>query len=418
MADDNNSKGKQLRIGLVHRLDARSVLSWSGIPFFMTKALNKHVGEVIFLGPDESFLTEFIIKTTNRINHIWKKLTRNGLISAHNSTLSRRTARFYEQQIAKHPCDILFAPAASIEIASIKTSLPIVYTSDTNWADLIAYVPEVRPSFESARRQGDLIEAAAISRADAVVYPSAWPVKTTRDYYHAPASKIFHFPWGANLDAIPDRAAALHHPLEGRIKLLLVGVDWARKGGAIAFECMKSLVDRGIDAHLTVCGCVAPSEFEHPNFRVIPFLSKRDPEQRKQIFQLFEEAHFMLLPTRAEAFGIVICEASANGLPALVTDTGGTGGALVDGVNGFLMPYEARGDAYADRIAATIADPARYAALVASSRDRYEQHLNWDAWAISMRGVMETVLRRTIEPPQQAASLTEFHEGAPQNLHS
>jgi glycosyltransferase involved in cell wall biosynthesis len=139
----------------------------------------------------------------------------------------------------------------------------------------------------------------------------------------------------------------------------------------------------------------------HPNFHVIPFLNKRDPVQRDQISKLFQDAHFMVLPTRAEAFGIVISEASANGLPALVTDTGGTHGGLRDGVNGFLIPYEARGDAYADKILSLIADPARYATLVATSRDRFEQHLNWDSWAISMRAVMESVLKRAIIPPPQ-----------------
>jgi glycosyltransferase involved in cell wall biosynthesis len=112
----------------------------------------------------------------------------------------------------------------------------------------------------------------------------------------------------------------------------------------------------------------------------------------------------MLLPTRADATPIVISEACANGLPVLATDTGGLGGSITDGVNGFLLPYEARGNAYADKIRRVIENPKAYAALVTSSRDEYEQRLNWDSWAISMRTVMERVLNRKIDPGYPANS--------------
>ena len=178
----------------------------------------------------------------------------------------------------------------------------------------------------------------------------------------------------------------------------MIGVGWERKGGPIAFECLTSLLANGIDASLTLCGCVPPPGFEHPRFRVIPFLSKHDPQQWMEFEQLYFDADFMLFPTRAEALGVVLCEASAYGLPILATDTGGVRGALNDGVNGFAMPYEARGDAYAAKIMEIVAEPARYRDLVVSSRDEYERSLNWDAWGISMREVMERVLSRKIDP--------------------
>ncbi len=391
------ANGRKLRIGFVHRLDARRILSWSGTLFFMAKALNDHVGEVVYLGPDNSFVTSLSVDLLTRLNMFWKRRTGRCILTEHLHPLSRHAGRFFERRIAEQPCDILFAPAASVQIAHIQTDLPIVYTSDANWADLIAYVPEVRPAFEFGRRQGDYIELAAITRADAVVYPSKWPIATARNYYGAPQEKLYHFPLGANLEDVPSRESALQRRFTGRVNLLMMGVDWARKGGAIAYECMASLVARGMDAHLTVCGCVPPAGFEHPNLRVIPFLNKNVPEERAQVTRLFQEAHFLILATRAEAFGVVICEASAHGLPSLVSDTGGTSGALHDGRNGYLMPYEASGADYADRVMRVIADPEQYSALVVSSRNEYEKSLNWDAWGRSMRRVMEDVLARRDE---------------------
>ena len=137
---------------------------------------------------------------------------------------------------------------------------------------------------------------------------------------------------------------------------------------------------------------------------VIPFIDKTHIENRKELSQLFLDAHFMLFPTRAEATGIVTCEASAHGLPSLVSNTGGVGGAINDGVNGFLMPFDTGGIGYAQKIIEVIDDPARYYQLVQSTRDEYERCLNWDAWGKSVRVVMEDVLQHSV--PIYAAATT------------
>jgi glycosyltransferase involved in cell wall biosynthesis len=395
---ESPSSTKRLKIGFVHRFDARKISSWSGIFFFMAQALEAHVGDVVYLGPDSSAGTKFIIDNTARVNRYWERLTGKSLATDKNRVLASRLARFFERQIEASPCDILFAPVASVEISSLNTRLPIVYFSDITWKQISDYYPEFSGISAYGRSEAERIEAAAIHRANACVYPSEWAAASARSDYGSLPEYTFKVSFGANLNEPPSRDAALNRSLNGPIHLLLVGVDWVRKGGAIAYECLLSLLDKGIDAHLTVMGCVPPAEFTHPRFTVIPFLNKHDPEQRKQITRLFLDAHFMLLPTRADATPIVTCEASAFGLPTLASDTGGLGGSIRDGVNGFLLPYEASGQAYADKIAEVIADRAGYAALVASSRDEFEQNLNWDAWGRSMRSVMERVLDRPIDP--------------------
>ncbi len=394
---DGPTTKPRLRIGFVHRFDARNIRSWSGTFYFMSQALESHVCYVVYLGPDESLGTKFIIDNVARLNRIWLRLTGNILATDHNRILSRRLGRFFERRLKESPCDILFAPVASVEIASLRTDLPIVYYTDITWAAIVDYYPEFSEVSNFGRAEGERIEAAAIGRAKASVYPSDWAVDSACNHYGADPNTVFKISFGANLKDPPTRGIALRRSIQSRVNLLLVGVDWERKGGNIAHQCLLSLLDRGIDAQLTVLGCVPPAEFNHPKLRVIPFLNKNDPEQRKQISQLFLEAHFLLFPTRAEGLGIVTCEASAFGLPTIAADTGGVRGSLNDGVNGFLMPFEAPGQAYADKIAEVIAEPSRYAALVLSSRDEFESTLNWDVWGKSMRTVMEQVLNRPID---------------------
>jgi hypothetical protein len=133
----------------------------------------------------------------------------------------------------------------------------------------------------------------------------------------------------------------------------------------------------------------------------------------------------MLLPTRADATPIVTCEASAFGLPTLATDTGGLQGSITRGVNGFLLPPEAHGDAYAAKIVSVIDNPAGYDDLVVSTRNEYENNLNWDAWGRSMRSIFEMALQRPIDPgfgeifdenetPEDRNGAPGHHDGSPE----
>jgi glycosyltransferase involved in cell wall biosynthesis len=385
---------RRLRIGFLHRFDARNIRTWSGTFFFMCQALESRVGDIVYLGPDKSFKTRFIENNTYRLNRVWEKLTGEILITDKNRILASRLARFFEKRIQESPCDILFAPIAAAEIALIKTKLPIVYFSDITWNTILDYYPDYSKVSRLARAEGSFIETLAVQKSAACVFPSDWAARNCCSEFGSPRESTFTIGFGANINDPPTRTAALNRSLSGPINLLLMGVNWERKGGPIAFECLMNLLKNGVDASLTICGCVPPPGYEHDRFHVIPFLSKHDPEQRKQIAQLFLNANFMLLPTRADATPVVTCEASAFGLPTIATDTGGVGGAIRDGVNGFLMPYEARGDAYAAKIMQIIADPERYHSLVVSTRDEYERNLNWDAWGRSMGTVMEWVLNR------------------------
>ena len=358
----------------------------------MAQALQRHVGDVVYLGPDNSKATERTSKVIWKLNGLIRKFGAPDLVSDHNRILSKRLGSFFREQMRGQKIDILFAPAASIEIAYLESDVPLVYFSDITWNDIIDYYPEYSGFRPIARREGENIEARAIRQAKAVVYPSAWPGKSAHEHYHAHEEDIFEIPFGANLQEPPSREAALAHRLGPELELLWVGVDWNRKGGATAFECFRELLDSGVNVRLTSCGCIPPKEFEHPKFRVIPFLNKHDPEQRRQLSELFLGAHFFLFPTRADATPLVIAEASAHGLPCLTTATGGIGGHLKEGKNGYMLPPGADGRAYASKIMSLLQEPEAYRALVRESRELFETRLNWDAWGNSMREVFSFVL--------------------------
>jgi glycosyltransferase involved in cell wall biosynthesis len=89
---------------------------------------------------------------------------------------------------------------------------------------------------------------------------------------------------------------------------------------------------------------------------------------------------------------MVFCEASAYGLPSITTNTGGVCGAVKDGENGFMLPLSARGQDYAEVIAKVYSDDRLYYGLVRSSRAAFEDRLNWDAWGMSVKNLLDQLI--------------------------
>ncbi len=380
-----------MRIGIVQRDDTRDVLASSGTLYFMAKALERHVGEVVHLGPDTTRRSKMLLRGGQVVNRLTQAVFQQRISPIHQRALTLHAARLFAPRIAAAGCDVLFAPFASVEIAALQTSVPIVYHTDMTWADAVEYYTIYTSLFRFARAEGERIQQAALNKATASVFPSAWAARTVIEHYGIPASRVSVVSYGANFEseAVPSREEALAHSLDKGVRLLWIGVNWERKGGAIAFECLTELLRKGVEAHLVVCGCTPPPEFAHERVTVVPFLNKNDPEQRQRLSALFLEASFFLFPTTTEALGIVMCEASAHGLPSLVRNTGGVGGVVREGVNGYLLDADAQGAAYADRILQLCQNPEAYARMVENSRKEYEQRLNWDAWGQAVRPVFE-----------------------------
>ncbi|MEM9417564.1 MAG: glycosyltransferase family 4 protein [Planctomycetota bacterium] len=123
-------------------------------------------------------------------------------------------------------------------------------------------------------------------------------------------------------------------------------------------------------------------------------MNKQVSEQLATYQSLWKTSAFFMLPSKGETFGAVFCEAGANGLPSISTDTGGIPDAVAHGRSGLLFPLEDGPTVYADAIEKLWNDRPAYQALVESTRDHYEQVLNWDAWADRVAELIEEAVRK------------------------
>ena len=109
------------------------------------------------------------------------------------------------------------------------------------------------------------------------------------------------------------------------------------------------------------------------------FINKGSAEGRVQFDRIMKQASFLFVPTRQDCSPMVFAEANSYGVPVITTSTGGVADVVHEGVNGHLLPIDAKADAYADLIWAVWADQSRYNRLRNLSRrqNAFTHVLNW-----------------------------------------
>jgi glycosyltransferase involved in cell wall biosynthesis len=115
--------------------------------------------------------------------------------------------------------------------------------------------------------------------------------------------------------------------------------------------------------------------------------------QRDDVPELLRLCAVVVLPSRQEAFGRVLIEAMAAGVPVVATAVGGIPEVCTDGVTGLLVPPEDP-DALAAAIALTLTDQAATAARVAAAAADVRARFDLDAHAARVQAVYARVLAR------------------------
>jgi glycosyltransferase involved in cell wall biosynthesis len=379
-----------MKIAFLTSRDPQKKDSWSSITFFMARALQKHCGEVSYIGtlyvpPKE----ELIGRIVNKCTRLLFKKNYNYYLSI---LMSKRYAKIAARQLAGQQFDVIVAPMGWAEIAFLKTDIPTIFVGDSTLGLLFNTYPACSNLVDASYREMEMIEKRITINANALIYSSSWAAQSAIDNYHVDPAKVHVVSMGANFDNPLPKEVILQRRKSSSCKLLFVGVDWERKGGKIALETLLALEKMEIMAELIICGCIPPKQFVHERMHIIPFLDKHDPEQYNRLVQLYLEADFLLLPTRYDCTPIVFGEANAYGLPVITTQTGGVAEVVRDGENGFILPLAAHGDEYAKVIASVYQDDERYTRLVRTSRAAYDERLNWDAWGKAMHTILSELV--------------------------
>ncbi len=358
---------------LVSLDDPNDPKSWSGTPFQVRKALEGQFEHV-------SVLTG--IPTTRRPLQVAARIAlgqdRYPLWMTGPSL--ERFARSLEATAHQIKPDVILSISSQCLVrakAELFKEFPVVTLSDAPWL-LWKHAYSKFEGLPLLGRRYAREEARTAKRVSALVYASDWARDWAISEFQVPASLVHSTPLGATF--IPP------HPIgrsfsrrADQIRLLFIGRDWERKGGPFAVLIAKSLINLGCSARLDIVGCRPTLSKCEESFAVVHGRLNLDAEgDRFKMEHLQSEAHFMVVPSEAECFGIVFSEACALGLPSIARGVHAVPSIVEDGVNGILIRETTSPEEVASRILQCISDVESYRSMSLAARSRFERDLNWE----------------------------------------
>lgn len=171
-----------------------------------------------------------------------------------------------------------------------------------------------------------------------------------------------------------------------KMRILFVGGDFDRKGGAMLLEAFQALSS-------TKCELVLVTKSEiaaRPGVEVHRNVQPNTPE----LLALYQSSDVFVLPSRAEALGISAVEASAAGLPVIATPVGGLSEVVVDEHTGYLV---SAGDVAAliERLRQMVGNPSLRLRLGHAARRRAERLFDNRRYAARVAEVLTEIFEES-----------------------
>lgn len=383
-----------MNIAYVTGDDPHSLKSWSGLSHYIAESLKPHGAKIHYLGP-LSAADSLDIRFKRRF---WGFFGRQ-ILEGREPSIVRSWGRQVTEKLRGINADLILATHTEL-LSEFQTELPIAYWSDSNFGCMVDAYPYFKGLNPFAIRRGHDYERHALQRADLVIYACDWAREAAIRLYGTNPEKVKVVPFGANIAG--ERTSSEVERLiaarpQDRCNLLFLGKVWARKGGETAVAVAEALNQSGLPTTLTLIGSQPPADRSLPEFvRKIGFIDKSDPAGQRQFNELVGASHFLILPSRAEAFGIVFCEAASFGVPSLATQVGGIPTAVRDGRNGQTFSPDAPPSAFAAFIRRHFSHYADYVALAQSAFVEYETRLNWRVSGETAMAHLKAALARRV----------------------
>lgn len=364
-----------MKISFVTTYNALDVHNWSGVGYYLSKTLADQNNEIEYAG-DLDMKSRKILKV--------KELFYKAFGYRYKRDRELSVARHYAAQAAKKisdSSDIILSPG-TVPIAYLETNKPKVFYTDACFAGIIDFYPVYTNLPAETIRSGHVIEQAALSSCSLAIYSSDWAAQSAIKNYAVNPEKVKVVPFGANIEChrtYEDTKQIIKSRSSTTCRLLFLGVDWERKGGNLAVNIMKSLNDSGLKTELHIAG-IRSLPFKNLPENIIDhgYISKSSQEGRDKLQKLIAQSHFLVLPTKAEFFGVVFCEASSYGVPSIATQVGGVSSAVRDDINGKLFPLSATEEDYSKYILDLFHNYDKYEQLAFSSFNEFQNRLNWN----------------------------------------
>lgn len=344
--------------------------------YYTAKALSDESTEIQYLGP----LAKKSVLLPKLKWRFYKYLSPKVYYPWAEPVFNQYSAQQISEKLENFGSDLVVSVDINL-LSYLECKQPSILWVDTLYAGLINFYTDYSNLCRETIRQLHKLDQLALKRCELAIFSSDWAAKTAIHQYGTDPNKVKVIPSGANVECdrtLDDvQSMILARPTD-RCKLLFLGVDWHRKGGDVALKIATQLNQSGLKTELSVVGCKPDLDESSAQFvRSFGFIDKSTESGAKQINQLIAESHFLILLSRAETYGNVLCEANSFGVPCLSTCVGGIPTIIKDDVNGKLFELNAEIEEYCTYLSNLFNDYAQYQKLGLSAFQEYENRLNW-----------------------------------------
>lgn len=281
--------------------------------------------------------------------------------------LWRQHARVLSRTLVRGRFDFVLASPSVLGplmvAACRQTSTPFALSVDAT-RSLYGEFNATPAGWGAGQRRLDAFDRAAFRQAVLIAPWSNWASHSLRDDYAVAEQRIHVTPPSVQVDAIPIRPP--RRSVDRRLRVVWVGNDWERKGGADLVRWHQTELRDHVELHLIGSAPNIAADGVYVHGRV-----PRD----YIVSSLLPSMDVMALPSHFDMSPFVLSEAAAAGVPAVASSIGALGELVRDGETGMLCrPGDDR-----DFVAAlrSLGDnPERVDRFSAAARQHAEKHLN------------------------------------------
>lgn len=371
--------------------DSRDIRRGSGTFFYMSRELERQGCELSYFGP-VAFREPTVVRP---LRAFAKRVQKGRYLTYLDPAVARALGKELSSQLGGSSFDVVLTNDPGVA-AGLDVPFPIVYYSDvmlpasaraSDLREMVAY--RQVPLWALRRYQKTMRRC--LERSALAVFPAEWQVELARGYGVAP-EKLHLVYFGANIpDPGPEVAEQRDFNLNAqqrKLNLLFVGKDWEGKGGSVAVEIATELNNRGIKSHLHIVGVDFSDRIKADFIHFYGLLNKDVQSERNQLEALYRSCDVLVVPSKAEGYGLVFVEAAAYGLPSLAYDTTGVKTSVKNRTSGILLNPEANPKDFSEVILDWFNNPCYYRNLSEGARQFYETNANW---AVSVRKLIEVL---------------------------
>ena len=377
-----------MRLAVLAGADPLNIRTWSGTPYFMTKTLQTQFPDLLPVRTPSPIWFQHLRRASlkasgGRVDLYW------------NYSLARWNASHLAACLKAERIDLAVCIANSRLSAFLAEQLPTVHVSDATVPLMRDYYSEFSRLPKARVQNAWQLDRTSVLRSRACLFSTEWAARSAIRDYGADPSRVHTIPWGANMHAqdVPSDDCAVPNDV---CHLVFIGVDWDRKGGAIAVAATMRLAAAGYAVKLHIIGAKPDLPHKAKSIIIHGLINKATPEGRLEFDRVMRQAAFLFVPTRQDCSPMVFPEANSYGIPVITTQTGGVPDVVHEGVNGHLLAIEATADAYADFIWTIWSDRSRYTRLRKSSRAQFDHVLNWNCWLSAATPIIRDAVQEPI----------------------